>query len=126
MTACVPKLQKVQQPAVQAVIQAPPEQAQNTTVVSTVEPKQETVQIASTPTTLYNDEKQKFQYRSYTLELMYVATDGSGCQIKINGKSNWYNKDEDVSFDEALKIRVMQAVPTHGYGGDACQIALFG
>jgi len=92
--------------------------------VSVVEPKETYVRINNTITTLYNDGKQKFKWGNYVIELLYVSSDGSGCQLSIDGKSNWYSKDEDTRVDELLVIRVLTGYPTHGFTGDVCQIAL--
>lgn len=101
---------------------------QNTTKpgsnVTVVEPKENIVRINSSVTTLYNDEKQKFKWGNYVIELLYVSSDGSGCQLRIDGKSNWYSKDEDTRVDELLVIRVLNGYPTHGFTGDVCQIAI--
>lgn len=127
LAACAPRPQEVVQP--NASVQQPNitvEQPKPNVTVQP-EPKDETIKIASTPFTMYNAKKEKFQFRAYTLELLYVASDGSACQIRINGQSNWYGRDEEIPFDEGLKVRVMQAFPTHGYTtGDSCQVALIG
>ena len=126
LAACTAVQKPAQNTTPQQTVPSVQEPKPNSTPTVSEAPKEDIIKIASTPTTLFNDKKQKFQFRSYTMELLFVAEDGSGCQIKINGQSNWYAKEDEVPFDETLKVRVLNAYPTHGYQGDSCYVAFIG
>ncbi len=126
LAACVPKVQEAKTiEEAKNITPAPNVTEAPKEVVPITPPKEEYIIINKSINTLYNDKQQKFKWNAYIIELLYVSSDGELCQIKINGQTGIYEKDKPTEFDKGLTVEMMDAVPTHGFTGDACKVALY-
>lgn len=123
LAACAPTL----------VEKAPPAEVKNITpipniteeVVAPAPVQEEYVQLNKSINTLFNNKQQKFKWSTYVIELLSVSGDNTLCQLKINGKTGFYEKNKPVDFDKNLRVEVLDAVVTHGFTGDACKVAMY-